>query len=393
MSKQNNLTDFLTDVADAIREKKGTTEKINPQDFSEEIKGIESGGGNAEIEYADETIFGKDSYKNIKINEGVTSIGNYSFYYAPNIENVTLPSTMESIGEYCFAYSSITNINLSDNIKSIGAYAFSRCSKLREYIHPRGIDTVPERVCEYCNGLEYVYFPSSVRSVRSYAFFGDAKSGSVFVAEDVESWLNITFDGPDAHKPYPNTVCSSAFFVNKDYIVDEIVINNITELRTYCFAKFKNIKNVTFPENFNSIRAEAFLSSSVEKVYLGGCKTLSSRAFYGCGSLAYIDISNVEVLENRVFYGCVNLSSPLRVNPAVTTIYVYTFSNTGKVPYIDFTRHSFVPILENVSAFQVTSYKIVVPDALYDEWIAATNWSSLASRIVKASEFVEPTNE
>lgn len=42
MSKENNLTDFLTDVADAIREKKGTTYKINPQDFSDEIKGIKT---------------------------------------------------------------------------------------------------------------------------------------------------------------------------------------------------------------------------------------------------------------------------------------------------------------------------------------------------------------
>ena len=44
MGKINNLTDFLTDVADAIREKKGTTDLINPQDFSDEIRNIESGG-------------------------------------------------------------------------------------------------------------------------------------------------------------------------------------------------------------------------------------------------------------------------------------------------------------------------------------------------------------
>lgn len=33
--------------------------------------------------------------------------------------------------------------------------------------------------------------------------------------------------------------------------------------------------------------------------------------------------------------------------------------------------------------------KIVVPDALYDTWIAATNWSSstIVSHIVKASEY------
>lgn len=45
MAKDNNLTDFLTDVADAIRAKKGTTEPINPQDFSAEIASIEGGGG------------------------------------------------------------------------------------------------------------------------------------------------------------------------------------------------------------------------------------------------------------------------------------------------------------------------------------------------------------
>ena len=40
MSKQNNLTDFLTGVADAIRAKKGTTALINPQNFESEIAGI-----------------------------------------------------------------------------------------------------------------------------------------------------------------------------------------------------------------------------------------------------------------------------------------------------------------------------------------------------------------
>lgn len=40
MAKNNNLTDFLTDVADAIRAKKGTSDLINPQDFSSEISSI-----------------------------------------------------------------------------------------------------------------------------------------------------------------------------------------------------------------------------------------------------------------------------------------------------------------------------------------------------------------
>lgn len=52
MSKQDNLTDFLTDVADAIREKKGTTEKINPQNFADEIKSLKKSPwtGHADVE-------------------------------------------------------------------------------------------------------------------------------------------------------------------------------------------------------------------------------------------------------------------------------------------------------------------------------------------------------
>lgn len=56
MAKNDNLTDFLTDVANAIREKKGTSNLINPQDFSNEIKGIVTGEYNIEVvEEADGT--------------------------------------------------------------------------------------------------------------------------------------------------------------------------------------------------------------------------------------------------------------------------------------------------------------------------------------------------
>lgn len=55
MAKNDNLKDFLTDVADAIREKKGTEDLINPQDFSDEIKNLPSGSaprwtGHADVE-------------------------------------------------------------------------------------------------------------------------------------------------------------------------------------------------------------------------------------------------------------------------------------------------------------------------------------------------------
>ena len=45
MARTNNLTDFLSDVADAIRTKKGTEETILASDFDTEIENLPSGGG------------------------------------------------------------------------------------------------------------------------------------------------------------------------------------------------------------------------------------------------------------------------------------------------------------------------------------------------------------
>lgn len=44
MAKNDNIIDFLGDVADAIREKKGTAEPIAAQDFSSEIASIKTAG-------------------------------------------------------------------------------------------------------------------------------------------------------------------------------------------------------------------------------------------------------------------------------------------------------------------------------------------------------------
>ena len=52
MDKTNNLQYFLTDIADAIREKKGTSDLINAQNFADEIRNMPtSGGGEGSIEY------------------------------------------------------------------------------------------------------------------------------------------------------------------------------------------------------------------------------------------------------------------------------------------------------------------------------------------------------
>lgn len=50
MAKTDNLIDYLTDIADAIREKKGITDPINAQDFADEIRNVSTEGEGSSVE-------------------------------------------------------------------------------------------------------------------------------------------------------------------------------------------------------------------------------------------------------------------------------------------------------------------------------------------------------
>lgn len=64
MARTDTLPNFLTDVADAIREKKGSSDTILASDFDTEIENLPSGGGADLSEYFNNTI-----------NENITNYG------------------------------------------------------------------------------------------------------------------------------------------------------------------------------------------------------------------------------------------------------------------------------------------------------------------------------
>ena len=128
MAKTDDLTAFLTGVADAIRTKKGTTAKINPQNFESEIESIKSGGTNDVVkETIDKTI------KVVTMNDlqGATSIGGYTFYGCSGLTSITIPNSVTSIGEWAFqGCSSLARVIMGNGVTSIGNLAFSDCSGL-----------------------------------------------------------------------------------------------------------------------------------------------------------------------------------------------------------------------------------------------------------------------
>lgn len=114
--------------------------------------------------------------------------------------------------------------------------------------------------------------------------------------------------------------------------------------------------------------------------------------FYGCTSLTQAPELNITTLTNYcydyMFYGCTSLKR-IKMNASYDSWGTHMFDGCTSLELVDMTGSTDVPQLENVNNFANTNdtYKIVVPDSLYDTWIAATNWASIASHIMKQSDW------
>lgn len=75
--------------------------------------------------------------KSVNIENGVTRIGNYTFYNCTALESVTISNSVLSIGMYAFySCESLDKIALPTNLSTIGTYSFYNCTSLEEIIIP-----------------------------------------------------------------------------------------------------------------------------------------------------------------------------------------------------------------------------------------------------------------
>lgn len=143
MATNNNLQDFLTDIANAIRTKTGATQPINAQNFSTEILNISTGGGNTLKNLLDathSTVSLFSEYKGTSVNdliqpndtENVTNMG--SMFRACN-KLTTIPqlntSNVNDMTSMVYQCKSLTSIPLLDTSKVNNMNSmFYNCSKL-----------------------------------------------------------------------------------------------------------------------------------------------------------------------------------------------------------------------------------------------------------------------
>ena len=167
MARIDTLINFLTDVAAAIKAKKGDSTPIPAADFDTEIANLPSGDDSMLISLIDRTA------TSFEIPEGTTSIGYYAFANCSSLASIIIPDGVTLIGEGAFALcTSLTSITIPDSVTSIGDSAFYGCTSLTSVIIGNGVTSIGDSAFYGCTGLTSITIPSSVTSIEYYAFRG-----------------------------------------------------------------------------------------------------------------------------------------------------------------------------------------------------------------------------
>jgi hypothetical protein len=96
--------------------------------------------------------------KTIIIGNGVTSIGENSFYICKNLTSVTIPSSVTTIGKSAFTYcTSLPTVTIPNSVTSIMYAAFYGCTSLTSVTIPASVASIGEDAFYKCTSLTDVY--------------------------------------------------------------------------------------------------------------------------------------------------------------------------------------------------------------------------------------------
>ena len=72
------------------------------------------------------------SFDELKYFTGLTSIGDMEFYLCDGLQSIELPSSITSIGDYAFAFTSLKSFHLPASVVELNGTAFDKCDFLSE---------------------------------------------------------------------------------------------------------------------------------------------------------------------------------------------------------------------------------------------------------------------
>ena len=239
------------------------------------------------------------------------------------------------------------------NNESMGEESsFLDSSTVKDYIKAirfgSSITSIPFSVFGALTGLEYVTIPNTITTIGKKAFAGCIALKAFIL---------------------PTGITAIADSLVRDcYTLEYFVINNgVTTVGNCLLYNCYNVKYLSIPSSVTTYTATANGSESIKNAHtLKRVKYPDASGFLGGVAYNY----NMKEVVLPDISGTI-FNSAFTYNTAME---VYDFRNCTAVPTLQFAP-------TNVFGKMLNSCVIKVPFDLYSEWIATTNWSTIADHI------------
>lgn len=220
---------------------------------------------------------GQEKLREVSLG-GVVEIGDDAFRYCPNLKQIVLPDTVETIGWRAFEYSGLTSLTIPANVTKLGGAFVSDCASLTSlYIAPENTNF------EMVDGLLY-----------------DIPGKTLCYAMPNVAGAVVIRDG---------TVCIGSAVLKKHDITSVQLPNSLQKIDNEAFYGCRSLKEISLPEGLTDIGDCAFMDCvQIERLVLPeGLKRLGGSAFAYCHALTEVTIPEGVTFMSQTFSYCTSL--------------------------------------------------------------------------------------
>ena len=102
------------------------------------------------------SFYHSDNLTSLILPDGLTTVEDSALHYCQNLQTISIPSTLTSIGGYFLAFSKVEDVKIPEGVTELSYQFLDGCSALKTLELPASLTTPGWLFCEDCTALQSV---------------------------------------------------------------------------------------------------------------------------------------------------------------------------------------------------------------------------------------------